>query len=113
MALLYNEGCPNSEEDITKCNVLVCIIRGDKFRTQHCDPAFESLILYYPSNDISNNLAKNIFTFEHSITSNSPQSKVTLLSNNDGEIVFLYQMYPYEHNYSSETYLCRFRDIDQ
>ncbi|CRG94521.1 fam-e protein [Plasmodium gallinaceum] len=113
MALLYNEGCPNSEEDFTKCNMLACIIRGGKFRTHHCDPAFKSVNVKYPSRNISNNPAKNIFTFEHSTPPNSFQSKVTLLSNNDGEIVFLYEKYMQEFSYSSEVFLCRFRDKDQ
>ncbi|CRG96036.1 fam-e protein [Plasmodium gallinaceum] len=113
MALLYNEGCPNSEEDFTKCNVIACMIRGGRFKTHHCDLAFVAINVKYPSSDIPNNLAKNIFTYDHYIPRDGKQSIVTFLSNDENEIVFLYEIYPYNDRHLFEPFLCRLRDKNQ
>ncbi|CRG97994.1 fam-e protein [Plasmodium gallinaceum] len=113
MALLYNEGCKNSDDDFTKCDVFLCFIKKTKFRTLYCDPTFKSVIKYI-SDNISNDLSKNIFTHEITEPLYYRDSKITILSNdNKNGIVFLFEAYPHTNSLISNTYLCRIRKINQ
>ncbi|CRG84924.1 fam-e protein [Plasmodium relictum] len=121
MALLYNTGCSNSEEDFTNCKVNTCLIRRGKFHTLHCVPTFEDVDVEYPSDDISKSILKNIFKYESSYLSKVEKSKITILSNNkDDGILFLYDFYLrinhfgdlYTNNHAG-TFLCRIKKVNQ
>ncbi|CRG84957.1 fam-e protein [Plasmodium relictum] len=122
MALLYNAGCNDSEEDFTNCKVNTCLIQGSKFHTLHCVPSFKEVDVVYPSGDISNGILKNIFKYESSYLSKVQKSKITILSNNkDDGILFLYDFYlPIKHHagalpttYHFQTLLCRIKTVNQ
>ncbi|CRG85129.1 fam-e protein [Plasmodium relictum] len=126
MALLYNAGCSESEEDFTKCKVNTCLIRGGKFHTLHCVPAFEKVDVVDSSDDNSKDILKNIFKYKPSYTSkvkkSEVKSKVTILSKSkDDGILFLYDFYlPIKHysgalstTYHSKTFLCRIKTVNQ
>ncbi|CRG96039.1 fam-e protein [Plasmodium gallinaceum] len=111
MALLYNEGCENSEKDITECNVTACVLHGSKFKSVKCDPAFKEVIKYSQKNS-GDDIKKNIFVFEDTPPPYKNDAKITFLSqDSNNDIVFLYEVNSKEGYSSSLVFLCRFRHL--
>ncbi|CRG94551.1 fam-e protein [Plasmodium gallinaceum] len=112
MALLYNEGCENLEEEVIKCFMRICPLNSIKFTPLLCN----NDILPVKAEDFSNNklndLSNNIFKYQRYEPYN--HSRIIFLSNNDEDgVVFLFEENIYFHKYPSKTYLCRLRKISQ
>ncbi|CRG94409.1 fam-e protein [Plasmodium gallinaceum] len=112
MALLYNRGCDDFEGDSVTCHMAICHINPYKFETSHCPVQLNSIKVYRPLDNVSNDISKNIFKYKRY----GPYkfSRIIILSNNDQDgIVFLYELNPYMDNFPIKTYLCRLRSINQ
>ncbi|CRG95995.1 fam-e protein [Plasmodium gallinaceum] len=112
MALLYNEGCENFEEDSAICRMNICPIKQSKFQKSLCDIGMPFVKMYRPLNNASNDISKNIFKYER--YGRYGYSRIIILSNDyqDG-IVFLYEYNIHYDPYPTKTYLCRLRNINQ
>ncbi|CRG97170.1 fam-e protein [Plasmodium gallinaceum] len=112
MALLYNEGCENFEEDSAKCRMVICPIKQNKFEKSFCDLDKGLVKVYRPLNNASNDITRNIFKYERYVPYRS--SRIIILSdNNQDGIVFLYEYNVHYDPYPTKTYLCRLRNINQ
>ncbi|CRG96003.1 fam-e protein, partial [Plasmodium gallinaceum] len=112
MALLYNRGCDDFERDSATCHMTICPINKCKFETSYCRANINSIKVYRPSDNVSNDFSKN--TFKYKRYGPYKFSRIIILSNNDQDgIVFLYEFNPYMDDFPIKTYLCRLRNINQ
>ncbi|CRG96002.1 fam-e protein, partial [Plasmodium gallinaceum] len=112
MALLYNRGCDDFVGDSVTCHMAICPINRCKFETSYCPVQLNSVKVYRPSDNVSNDILKN--TFKYKRYGPYKFSRIIILSNNDQDgIVFLYELNPHMDNFPIKTYLCRLRSINQ
>ncbi|CRG96038.1 fam-e protein [Plasmodium gallinaceum] len=112
MAFLNNEGCEDSQGDLTKCYMNICEINQKKFETSYCKIDIPVVDIKKTLNNNFNDLSRNLFLHEY----NPPnfKNRIIILSNNEKDgILLLYEYNPQYNKYPEKTYLCRLRNIKQ